>query len=63
MSPYYDDDGTEVFPDMIPKPGLCLVCKKDNDPHEEVLCNLSRLDQSNDEEFKCYAFESINAEH
>jgi hypothetical protein len=28
---YFDDDGTEISPDLIPfpKPGLCITCKKD----------------------------------
>jgi hypothetical protein len=60
MTPYFDDDGTEINPDLIPKPDLCLICKKQNDPEEEVLCTLNRLDQSDDEEFICYAFEEMN---
>jgi hypothetical protein len=59
MPPYFDDDGTEVDPDMYPKPGLCLICKKFNDPSDEMLCNLNRLDQRNEREFKCGAYESI----
>ena len=58
--PYYDDDGTEVNPDLIPKPQLCLSCKKNDDPGEEILCNLTRLDQRNEPEFKCFAYEMIN---
>lgn len=54
--PYYDDDGNELLPDLIPKPGLCLVCKLNADPHEEVVCNLTRLDQRNNAEFECYGF-------
>ena len=26
---YFDDDGTEINPDLIPKPDLCISCKKD----------------------------------
>lgn len=59
MTPFYDDDGTEVNPDLIPKPNLCLICKKQDDLNEEVLCSLNRIDQRNDDEFKCYAFENI----
>jgi len=29
----------------------------DNDPSEEVLCTLNRIDQINDAEFKCFAYE------
>ena len=39
---YYDDDGTEVNPDLFPKPSLCLNCRNNDDPNE-ILCNLTRL--------------------
>ena len=57
---YFDDDGTEVNPNLLPKPQLCIGCIKDIDPNEELLCNLTRLGQRNEEEFKCYAYEGIN---
>ncbi len=53
---YFDDDGTPVNPDLFPKPSLCLNCVHDDDPNEHVLCNLTRLDQRHEEEFKCFAF-------
>ena len=56
--PYYDDDGNELNPDLIDKPSLCVTCKKDGDPAEEILCNLNRLDQVDEEGFKCFAYES-----
>jgi len=56
---YFDDDGTPLNPDLIPKPGLCLICSKNLDPNEEILCNLNRLDQRNKDKFVCYAFEKI----
>ena len=60
--PYYDDDGNELDPSTISKPELCCSCKNDGkDPEEEVLCNLTRLDQKDDEEFRCEAFEKIDA--
>ena len=54
---YFDDDGNPLNPDLIQRPGLCLVCSKNDDPDEEILCNLNRLDQRNDKDFICYAFE------
>jgi hypothetical protein len=56
---FFDDDGYEINTDLIPKPGLCLTCQKndDDDPEEELLCNMNRNDQRNDKEFKCYAYE------
>ena len=58
MCAYFMDDGTEMNPDLYPKPQLCLSCKKEDDPNEEILCNLNRLDQLNDPEFVCYAYEN-----
>jgi hypothetical protein len=54
---FFDDDGTELNPDLVPKPALCVSCAKDSDPKEEVLCNLNRLDQQGEAEFKCAADE------
>jgi len=54
---YFDDDGNQLNPDLIPKPGLCLTCKKDSDPDEEILCNLNRLGHTNQDKFVCYAYE------
>ena len=54
---YYFDDGTEYNSDFFPKPNLCLVCIKDKDPNEEILCNLNRMDQHGNKDFKCSAFE------
>ena len=55
---FFDDDGTEITPDLVPKPGLCLSCIKDDDPHEEVLCILARYDQEDEDEFRCFAYAS-----
>ncbi len=57
--PYYNDDGTEMNPNLFPKPQLCLSCKKKDDENEEILCNLTRLDQQGETDFKCYAYEKI----
>lgn len=57
---YYDDDGNELNPDLIPKPGLCIICRKNDDPDEELICNLTRLDQRDEQEFKCFAYENFN---
>jgi len=54
---YYFDDGTEYNPDLYSKPNLCLTYKKDDDPHEEILCNLNRMDQYGNSDFKCFSFE------
>ena len=32
---YFDDDGNEVNPDLVPKPDLCITCKKENIPGKE----------------------------
>jgi len=53
---YYNDDGTKINPDLFLKPGLCLICINEDNPEEEILCNLTRMDQKNEEDFKCFAF-------
>ena len=55
---YFDDDGNEINPDLIPKPDLCITCKKDGQSgQEEILCNLTRADQQGEGEFRCDAYE------
>ncbi len=54
---YFDDDGNELNPDLVPKPIMCVACAKDDDPNEEMLCNLNRLDQKDEETFGCAVFE------
>ncbi len=58
MTPYFNDDGTEINPDLIPMPDLCLVCKKKDDPYEEIPCTLNRIGTKAGEEFECFAFEN-----
>jgi hypothetical protein len=55
---YYDDDGNELNPDNFPKPPLCLICRINEsiDAEDTVLCNLTRLDQSDGKPFNCYSF-------
>jgi hypothetical protein len=55
----YDDDGTKINTDLIKKPGLCLLCKRDeiDDPMEHILCAMHRHDQRYEEEFKCGVFD------
>ena len=59
--PYYDDDGNELDPTTVPLPRMCLMCEKKDDPNEEIVCNLIRLEQRNEKEFKCRAFVSLYA--
>ncbi len=54
---YFDDDGNEMNPDLVPKPALCVSCAKDEDPSEEILCTLNRLDQQGEDDFQCYAYQ------
>lgn len=57
--PYYDDDGNELDPSTIPVPKMCTMCEKQDLPEEEILCNLNRLDQADEPDFKCGAFVSL----
>ena len=53
---YYDKDGNEINPALIPMPRLCADCDKKDDIEEEILCTLTRLDQRDKNEFVCYAY-------
>ena len=54
---FFDDDGYEINTDLIKKPTLCLTCIKNDKPSEELLCNMNRYDQRDEEEFECFAFQ------
>jgi hypothetical protein len=57
---FFDDDGYKISSELIKKPSLCLICIHDDDPNEELLCNLNRFDQKDEKEFKCFAFKKID---
>ncbi len=57
---FFDDDGNEINPNLIQKPSLCLTCANDNNPAEEILCRMNRMDQKDDDAFKCFAYKKIN---
>ena len=56
---YFNDDGTEFNPDLLPTPDLCVSCVKNEacDSEEDVLCNLTKADQQEDEVFLCFAYQ------
>lgn len=56
---FFDDDGNRIDPFAVPKPGLCLICKKNelDDPEEDMLCAMNRWDQKDEAEFECGMFE------
>ena len=56
MMTFYNDDGREINPELVSKPSLCIICIKDEDPNELILCTLNRMDQSDEQDFKCYAY-------
>ena len=56
---FFRDDGTEINPELITKPSLCVTCRKDNNPDEEVLCILTRADQEDEAEFRCFGYEAV----
>ena len=57
--PYYHDNGNELDPSSVQMPQMCPMCDKRDDPHEEVLCNINRLGQQGEPEFKCSSFVSL----
>ena len=52
------NDGHKVNAATIPVPELCAICKRyyGENAKEAYLCNLNRLDQRYDDEFKCHRF-------
>lgn len=56
MGGYFDADGNPRNPDIVPKPSLCISCKHDDDPAQEIPCTLTRLDQQGEENFRCEAY-------
>lgn len=42
---FFRDDGTEIKPDRIAKLSLCVSCRQNRDPNEEILCALTKADQ------------------
>ena len=53
LNGFFDDDGYEIKMHSINKPNLCITCKYNNDFNEELLCDMTRLNQQNEIEFKC----------
>ena len=53
---YFNDDGTEFNPDLIPLPDLCASCAKRDEPDQEVLCNLTRAEARGEDIFVCFAY-------
>jgi hypothetical protein len=54
---YFDDDGTEIHPDLIPTPDLCVTCARNGDPEYEMLCSLTRIAEPGEEVFLCFAYQ------
>lgn len=57
---FFNDDGIPINPELVPKPSLCILCLKDDDPREEIPCILTRADQQGELDFICHAFEPKN---
>lgn len=57
---FFDDDGNEMNLNLVPKPSLCISCINNNNPKEEVLCNMTRYDQRDNLEFHCFAYSNKN---
>ena len=54
----FSDDGTPINPALVPKPSLCVTCKRDGlNEEEDILCTLNRADQQGEDEFICDAYE------
>jgi hypothetical protein len=60
MHGFFRDDGTPVNPSLMPKPGLCVSCRHNNDPSQEIPCTLNRMDQQGVDDFRCDAYEKLD---
>lgn len=58
FSMYYDKEGNEINPALLPMPRLCADCDKKDDIEEEILCTLTRLDQRERPDFVCHSYVS-----
>lgn len=56
---FFDDDGYEVNLDLVKKPSLCLTCQNNDDPAQEMLCNMTRFDQELEPGFTCGAYKKM----
>jgi hypothetical protein len=57
ISGFYDDAGNKIDPELVAKPGLCILCKVDDaGGKEEILCLLNRTDQKGHMTFECDAY-------
>jgi hypothetical protein len=54
---YWNDDRTEFNPNLVSKPSLCVNCARDEIESEHILCNLTRADQQDEQEFRCFAYQ------
>jgi hypothetical protein len=58
---FYNDDGTEFNPDLIPVPDLCATCSRNGkSAKENVVCGLNRADQADEDVFVCFAYTPIS---
>ena len=55
---FFNDDGMPMNPDLVTKPALCVMCKYDGNPSQEIPCMLNRMDQQGEGEFKCDAYQA-----
>ena len=53
---FFDDEGYEITMHSIKKPSLCLICKNNDDQYQQMLCDMTRHDQKDELDFKCFAF-------
>lgn len=53
---FFDDDGYQINTELLKKPSLCLICVNNDNPNEEMLCNMTRYDQKDENDFNCFAF-------
>ncbi len=53
-----NDEGSQSDPELVVKPGLCILCRNDDTggEKEQILCLVIRKDQKGHMTFECDAY-------
>lgn len=58
--PFYDEDGHEIHPDLVPVPDLCRICKRNVALDNYIFCSMRRIQRRNEPVFICFDLEPVS---
>ncbi len=58
--PFYDEDGREIHPDLVPVPDLCRICRKNAILDQYIFCSMRRIQRRNEHVFICFDLEPVS---